>query len=310
MFGGIFDKVTGLLDRRFVLGLVMPVLAFFAGVAALVATRRGWTATLSWWTHLGGSRQALLLVAFAAGVVFAATVLGTQVIPLTRLLEGYWGSGLVGRRMSNPFLWRQRNRLSKLEAATTPSAGLRLYQEFPANGQLRPTRLGNVLKAAESYPGDTARWGLDAVFWWPRLYLVLPDAPRQQVDDARVTMDQMVVVTWLVTVFGLVAAGFGAAGLALSVWLPCAVGALVMARVSYLAAVGAGISFGELVRSCFDLYRVPLLKSLGWNTPPRWPDERELWQALQQQLYRRASADAELLSRPRGTGGASLTPHG
>jgi hypothetical protein len=301
MFGTIFNKVTGLLDQRFVLGLVMPVLAFLSGVAALVATRRGWTATLAWWAHLGGSRQALLAVAFAVAVVFAAIVLGTQVIALTRLLEGYWGSGLPGRIISRPFLWHERRRLGQLEMSKTPVAGLRLYQEFAPGGQLQPTRLGNVLRAMESYPGDEARWGLDAVFWWPRLYLMLPDATREQVDTARATMDQMVVVIWLLMLFSLVAAGFGAAGVSLSVWLPCTIGSFVMARISYTAAVGAGISFGELVRSCFDLYRKSVLDGLGWETPLRWPDERELWQALQQRLYR-GDDSALLLNEPRTTG--------
>jgi hypothetical protein len=77
-----------------------------------------------------------------------------------------------------------------------------------------PTRLGNALRAAESYPGDDERWGLDAVFWWPRLYLILPDSARDQVDEARTSMDQLVLLSVLWAAFAAVAIGFGIAGLA------------------------------------------------------------------------------------------------
>ena len=66
MFGTFFDKVTGLFDRRFVLGLLLPTFVFFAGAGALVATDAGWTQTISWWQYLGTSRQVTLAVATAA----------------------------------------------------------------------------------------------------------------------------------------------------------------------------------------------------------------------------------------------------
>jgi len=82
MFGTLFDKVTGLFDKRFVLGLLLPVFAFIAGVAALVATDRGWTRVESWWRALDGTRQLAIGLASAVGIVFIALVLGTQVVAI------------------------------------------------------------------------------------------------------------------------------------------------------------------------------------------------------------------------------------
>jgi hypothetical protein len=312
MFGTFFDKVTGLFDRRFVLGLLLPTFVFFAGAGALVATDLGWTQTISWWQRLGTSRQVALAVATAAGLVFAATVLGTQVVAITRVFEGYWRwgwadktIGAVGRR------W-QRHRLTQLANDASPMGYLREYLAFaPAElGAVLQTRLGNTLRAAESYPGDPERWGLDAVFWWPRLYLIIPDSARAQVDDARASMDQMVVLSALSVMFAGVAAGFGIAGLPLAVWVPCCVGGLALSWLTYRAAVTSAAGFGDLVRSCFDLFRGDLLTHLGWPLPDKLQDERALWGALGQQLYRRGtnSRDQELINAPRTD--SSAAPQG
>jgi hypothetical protein len=175
VFGTFFDKVTGLFDRRFVLGLLLPTFVFFAGVGALVATDLGWAQTISWWRHLDTSRQVTLAIATAAGLVFVATVLGTQVVAITRVFEGYWHWGWVDKTIGAVGRRWQCHRLTRLAKDTSAMGYLREYLAFaPAELEVMlPTRLGNTLRAAESYPGDGERWGLDAVFWWPRLYLII-----------------------------------------------------------------------------------------------------------------------------------------
>lgn len=303
MFSSAFSTVTGLLDRRFVLGLLLPVLAFWAGVGALAATAYGWSRTNSWWQHLDTSRHVALTLAAVAGLVFMAIVLGTQVVPMTRILEGYWSWRWIDETAGRFGRHRQAQRRARLQKNTSPMGYLREYLAFaPAElGLLMPTRLGNALRAAESYPGDNERWGLDAVFWWPRLYLVLPDSARDQVAESRSSMDQLVVLSVLSAAFAAVAIGFGIAGLASLVWVLCAVGGVILARLSYLAAVASAAVFGDLVRSCFDLFRGDLLTHLGWQMPDTLPDERALWIALGQQLYRRSasSASQDLVNTPR-----------
>jgi hypothetical protein len=297
----LFDKVTGLFSTRFTLALLLPVFALAAGCGALAATMAGWQQTFAWWSALGGSRQVALGIAAAAAIVVLAILAGTQVIALTRILEGYWRwpagqtLGALGRR-------REGRRWRKLNQAATAEGYQRFYATFPARYELvMPTRLGNVLRAAESYPGDENRWGIDGEYWWPRLYLVMPDGARAQVDDARSGLDQMVVLTGVSTVFGGAALAFGFAGLTWTVALSCAGGGFVLARASYLAAVSSAAVYGDLVRSCYDLYRGDLLGKLGWAMPPTLADERRLWNALGQQFYRRgvSSADEPVIGGPR-----------
>lgn len=153
MFGSIFNKVTGLFGRRFVLGLLLPTFAFFAGVGALAATDLGWAQTISWWKHLGGSRQVAMAVAVAAGLVFVATVLGTQVVPATRVLEGYWRWAIIDKTVGEAGRRWQRRRQARLAKDGSAMGYLREYLAFaPAElGPVLPTRLGNTLRAAESY---------------------------------------------------------------------------------------------------------------------------------------------------------------
>ncbi len=386
MLGTLFDKVTGLFDKRFTLALLLPAFAFAAGTAALAATMAGWHQALTWWSGLDAARQVALGVAAAAAVVVLATITGTQVVAMTRLLEGYWRWRRADQTLGRLGRWREERRRERLteagEAAVRteatqaalaaeaiqaiqagqagqatgadddgqagqagpatgadddgqagPATGAdddaraiqvararkanqaaqaakasadlsyqRSYLSFaPAPAPVMPTRLGNALRAAEAYPGDEERWGLDAVFWWPRLYLILPDGARSQVDDARAALDQLVVLTMLSAAFGVVALALSCAGLSLAVGLGCAAGALLLSRGSYLAAVTSATVFGDLVRSCYDLYRGDLLSRLGWELPPTLEGERRLWGALGQQLYRRSTSrqDEALLNAPR-----------
>lgn len=303
MFGSIFDKVTGLFDRRFVLGLLLPTFAFSAGVGALVATDLGWARTGSWWQHLGTSWQVTTAIGAAAGLVFASTVLGTQVVAMTRILEGYWRWALVDKTVGKVGRSLQRHRRTRLAKDTSALGYLREYLAFaPAEfGPVLPTRLGNTLRAAESYPGDGERWGLDAAFWWPRLYLIIPDSAREQVDDARASMDQMILLSVLSVAFAAIAVGFGIGGLRLAVWAWCAAGALVLSWLTYRAAIASAAAYGDLVRSCFDLFRSDLMAHLGWLLPDSLPDERTLWGALGQQLYRRGASSQQqsLVDAPR-----------
>src|SRR5262249_841591 len=44
-----------------------------------------------------------------------------------------------------------------------------------------PTLLGNILAAYEAYP--ETRYGMDSVFFWPRLWLALPRETREEIDQ-------------------------------------------------------------------------------------------------------------------------------
>ena len=341
MFGTLFDKVTGLFDKRFTLALLLPVFAFAAGTAALAATMTGWHQTVTWWSGLDAARQVATGVAAGAAVVVLAVIAGTQVVAMTRVLEGYWRWAWANRTLGRLGRWHEEKRRDDLArdvqtaldtlaaqaalatqaeqaeqpeqagkairaaAAARVSADLAYQRSFlafpPPPGPVMPTRLGNALRAAAAYSADEERWGIDGEFWWPRLYLVLPDSARAQVDDARAALDQLVVLTMLSAAFSLVALGLSCAGLNLAVGLGCAGGAVLLSRGCYLAAVTSATVLGDLMRSCYDMFRGDLLARLGWPMPPTLRRERQLWTALGQQFYRRGTSNEgdALVNAPR-----------
>jgi hypothetical protein len=295
MLTSLFGRATGLFDKRFILGLLLPCLAFIGVILALIAIAYGWSAALGHWRQLSGGEQALAALAVLATVTFAALLLGIQLPTLTRFWEGYW-YGPVGRHCAAAGRRLQLRRRRRLDPSD-PRDDMRRYYEFPVDpGRILPTRLGNVLRAAESYPGDEERYGVDAVFFWPRLYLVLPDQCRLALAEARASMEQMVVVTTFLAAAAPIAALIGLAGpLPLAIWTSTTVGCLLSALLSYRSAVGAAITFGDLVRAAFDLYRRDLLRQLGLAPPETLGEERALWKAVSQQLYRRGADQPELL---------------
>jgi hypothetical protein len=293
MLSTLFDKVTGLFDKRFTLALLLPVFAVSAGGGALAATMVGWHSAATWWSGQDAAGQVALGIAAASAVVVLSILVGTQVVAMTQVLEGYWSwpanvtIGRLGR-------WWQRRRMDQTAHSRSSLSDLHSYLKYPLDpDQVMPTQLGNALRAAEAYPGNQARWGLDAVFWWPRLYLVLPDSARAQVDDARTSLDQLVVLTVLTAAFGVAAFILSFLGLNPAVGFGCAGGGLLLSWASYRASVTAATVYGDLVRSCYDLFRSDLLTRLGWPMPPTLPEERRLWVALTKQLYRGGADNAE-----------------
>ncbi|MFF3859479.1 hypothetical protein [Streptomyces sp. NPDC002209] len=73
---------------------------------------------------------------------------------------------------------------------------------YPADRSLiMPTRLGNVVRAAEGYGAE--RYGVDTVLVWPRLHPLLPDAAVKAETDARTVLDLLLNVCLSVVLFGL-----------------------------------------------------------------------------------------------------------
>lgn len=295
MFSGMMGRAVGALDRRFVLTLLMPALVFWSGVAALFTTSGHWARALRQWNDLAGLQQVLVVTAATGALILFAIILGHHAVPIIRIFEGYWGRNRLADAVTGLGTGLQRRRWRRIR--NNPDQYTSRYQKFPVREQdLRPTRFGNVVRAAETYATDERRYGMDAVFFWPRLLAVMPDGTRTLLANARASMELMVITSALATVLALVTLVLGPlTGVPAATWTSAAIISGLVARITYAAAVRGAVTYGELVRTSFDLYRWDLLRSMGFQPPQDLPVERALWKAVGQQLYRRGADNEELI---------------
>jgi hypothetical protein len=300
--------IGGKLADRWATLLPSPAFAFWAGaLAAWVwrygharASRQGWISILQAWAGelrgLPAVVQAALVVGLLLGVALSAVLVQAATVPVLRWLEGYWPGwlGPLGRwrvRRLSSKLDRDARRLRELAVKGVDrlsTAELALYlrldhqrRRVPARPERRmPTRLGNVLRAAEGRPD--AHFGLEATICWPRLWLLLPDTARAEVRAARSRLNAAAQV-WL----------WGALFVVWAVWawwaLPLGV---LVAVVAYGQMVRAASVFGDLMESCFDLYRRVLYDSLRWPPPANPAEERQRGRDLTRYLWRGSSLPA------------------
>lgn len=315
MIGGILDKVTGFLDQRVIFTSLLPSIAFWATVAALVGSQAGWSRTRNWWGHLGTGTSVLVTVIALAILVLFALVLSAHEGRLLSLYEGYWGRRGIGARLARRAANRHGKRVErlnkqiaeldrKIDQLADENSEKRektrqvnalfeyLYRNYPRDpADAVPTCLGNILKAAERYPADDGRYGMDAVFYWPRLIAVVPTAARADLSDARASLAMLLNVCTLSLLLAagtLVTLTAAVVHPAAAFW-GTAAGATLVAFLTYRSALGPATVYAELVRATFDLYKGDLLAQLKFALPGSLEEERALWANLAEQIYRGAA---------------------
>lgn len=317
------DKASGLLDRNFLLAYWFPSFVA-ASIAVLIgAWPRGWGCALELWQQEGMvkgqeggfSAQILILV----GALILITVLAYLLMPLTRptvrFYEGYW-PGWLYRRFGDIPRWGERavyERMTKdLDQAEVKGDWPRfnelqaeLFYGYPKRERLMPTRLGNALRASEDYSKGAYGDGMDTVFWWPRLWPLLPEKAHEEVEEALTPMVALLNFTSLVAIISiggsLYLGGLGFQKEAVLVF----VGGVVLAFISYRAAVSQAQSYGERIRSAVDLYRFELLRSLHQPLPKTLDDEITLWENLMLWLYNGDRGAVAKMEYDHDSGGGS-----
>ncbi len=297
MFGSALDKITEQLDKRFLLNALFPTLAFWGAALVLAAIGSGWNSAISWWHAFGDEVQTVIAIAAVAWLVFFASMLSTHVGAFLRLYEGYWGNRGPGKWLADWGKQRHRSHLSHLDLKDDREFEER-YRRYPrCPEEVLPTALGNILKSAETYSADDERYSMDGVFFWPRLYAVLPDTVRADLSEARAALDLLVVtsaLSWTFTVLAALYLGLTPAG-GWQLWLSAVGGSAVIGWLAYWSAIRTAVAYAELVKSAFDLYRGDLIEQMGYAVPESLEAEREFWRNLGQQLYRRAADKPDVL---------------
>jgi uncharacterized membrane protein YvlD (DUF360 family) len=170
-------------------------------------------------------------------------------------------------------------------------------QYYPPNpDDILPTKFGNILKASESYAGT--RYGLDGVEFWPRLIHVIPPPYQELIEGSRNELSFLVNMSFLAIVFFVlcvVAILYNFIGPSLnSVSMPLkfvgfgyafqyAAAGLIALACNWLfnkASTFSVSSFGIMIRSAYDLFRLDLLEKFRLKMPTDSDKEFYMWNNL------------------------------
>jgi hypothetical protein len=278
VFEKVFDSVAAGLSR-FVLGWAVPsvvTVGIFAVFVFPVADRR--------WPFF-----AIKNAATVSGITLVG-VLGLTVLTLSmlfayshsfiyRLLEGY----TLPKYIWKPLYRRQVRTWSLLQRMahhpSLPRTIRQLRREsrllYPeAKEDLQATRLGNALRALETY--GVRRFGLNSQTLWYELIAAAPAQVKQDVEQTRAAVDLFVSS---VAHFFLLAVTSIAIGIWTGSWSAILVGvaALLAAWPAYLAAVRNVLGFRYATQALIHMGRRPLADGLGFRLPPSAQQEVDLW---------------------------------
>lgn len=241
-------------------------------------------------------------------ILVLAVVLYYLNTPIVRMYEGYpWGGSVIGTLLAK----RQQNKMQKAslirrciaklqveraagrtqvdlgDIATVKTQLARLLNNrYPNRSTLvLPTRLGNVIRAFETY--TDRQYGAGTIALWPRLQGVLDGSFAQALDAAQTAFSFMINSAFLTLVLAMLSTAFGTiwhppeAGAHYQAWMGLTVLFLTLSYLSYLGAINRAGEWGTQVKSAFDLYRLTLLDRLGYKIKPAdLTDERRMWRVI------------------------------
>jgi hypothetical protein len=286
MITTVLTTVTGQLGKRFVLNAFFPILLFTL-LAAAVITPGGddLSASLAAYEAESAAGKILIIVGWAAVVLVLANILANASLSIIRLFEGYALPDRIAKHGRS--YWY--NKATEAIEARSPDRDLNYPLPAPnkpfSYEDVAPTKLGNVLRAAETYPKK--RYGADAMRVWPRLYHLLPAELRTSAEEAQQAMEFLLVVAFLAGLFGPLATVYLMLLEASTLWvLAASLGPAVVAYAAYLGALAPAGLYADDIRTAFDAHRMRLLEALQVPRPVTVAEERRTWEQLVGRLDR------------------------
>jgi hypothetical protein len=171
----------------------------------------------------------------------------------------------------------------------------------PSENLVLPSRFGNILRAAEMYPG--ARYNIDAVPIWGRMAHIIPKDAMEKIDQANNQCLFLLNSALLATMFSFLS---GLAGLYIAyilqapnyqwgllsfmktelnhenvgIYVVLAILSGMVAWFFYEASLLNVSQFGSMIRTAYDLYRFDLLEKLNLPLPKDLNSEKDIWQQI------------------------------
>ncbi|MDJ0899176.1 MAG: hypothetical protein QNJ55_10230 [Xenococcus sp. MO_188.B8] len=211
------DKLSRTLLEKWQISASVPAFFFWGGVFLIWFLTHDCDFLPSTTIKPDIIRGVLIVALFYFLVVVSSNLVEWATFPALRLFEGYWESEwdafpLIGDCISKEKktkkiikeLEENRQYLEKLDTRyTTQEGGLspeelkkctKIYSKitnYPEDiNYVRPTKLGNIITAAEEY--SDLHYGLQFNVVFPRLFLVLPEPFQKKVEESRKVLNERI----------------------------------------------------------------------------------------------------------------------
>ena len=297
------------LAEQWVATSLTPAFVFWAGVCIAAIQKYGWDNFSQWFTPLKEPLQIASLFVIFFAISISAFIIQRLDRNVIRILEGYWRKIPLLSLFIDIRINCHKKKRDKLDQEFNGlnSSPRSTYQDrakfvqldsqlrhYPGEDQdILPTRLGNILRAAECRPLE--RYGLDAIVVWTRLWILLPDGVRADLQAARSDLNTAARV-WLWSVF------FCILGVILFfawniVWMG-PIGLISATFTYYFWLLETATSYCDLIDAVFDLHRITLYKSLCLKFPTNPKQEIESGQKITEYLWRGSDADTPTFEPP------------
>jgi hypothetical protein len=284
-----WSTLNGITLNRWFLPAIFPALTFWSGGIVVLVAHTGWSEVEKQYYRL--SPLGLIgLAIIAASVLLLSMALIHIVQPFVfRALLGQWPTWV--RPFSNALTNRVKTNRTRLNARFQViqdqrrrgglerlnwkerdelTDAVRTLRRIPLrDDNILPTHLGNVLAAANERPFN--KYGLDVGVCWPRLWIVLPHDVQSDLNDAR-SLVEFSVRIWCWSILFVIWGAY--------IWWMGLI-ALVCTLIVYYAWLPKVIeTYGDLMESTFDMYRLRLLEYLRWPLPKNPAEEHAIGEKI------------------------------
>lgn len=290
MYSKFLEGMTGKVAEQWVINLLTPAFSFWIGGLLACICYFDWEPLKNWVLQQPPPFQVGLLILGLIVIVVSATIAQSFDLIVLRFLEGYWPRWMrpLYQVRSQRFVDKWEQNLQRWGELYNKGEDKLTFEEFNEYAQLdwlivhspskksqfMPTQLGNLLRASEYRSRE--RYGLDLAVCWPRLWLLLPDNTRKDLQEARASLDMYVRICFWSILF--------------LVWTPLAWWAplitLIFTWAGYHMALNAAAFYADLLEATFDVHRNLLYQSLRLELPINPIEEHEDGQKLTQYLWR------------------------
>lgn len=282
MFGAAFSSLMSQLEKRLITNAVFPALLLALGLVAVwEATGEGIGAGVKRLADLDGTSKAAVAVLAVGAVGLAAALLDSQSRNLINWYSGHGGIAawsFFKQPSTEYWQWQQAEaRRHHEQEGKAPRFGV------PLEGEVGPTFMGTLGYANADYAKRA--YGMDLRSVWPRLLPVLPPELQKEIANAESSVEQLLALSTVSTVFGAAAAVICAYHRALLVGTSSALASFALGFLLYRAALAPLEQWSRLVRTSVDLHRATLLDQLQMQRPRTTSEERRLWERMHAALH-------------------------